>query len=43
MKPDLSIILPSIRPHLLKDVYDSILESTSRDFEILVHPLGPTT
>jgi glycosyltransferase involved in cell wall biosynthesis len=36
MKPDLSIILPSIRPHLLKDVYDSILESTSRHFELII-------
>ena len=44
MKPDLSIILPSIRPNRLPAVYESILNSTSRKFEIIVvgpYPLPP--
>ena len=38
-KPDLSIILPSIRPHRLQSVYESIASSTKLDFEIIV--VGP--
>ena len=36
MKPELSIILPSIRPGRLEAVYDSILKSTTRNFEIII-------
>ena len=38
-KPDLSIILPSIREHNLIKLYDSILESTKRSFELII--IGP--
>jgi glycosyltransferase involved in cell wall biosynthesis len=36
MNPELSIILPSIRPKLLKGVYDSILKSTNKNFELII-------
>ena len=39
MKPELSIILPSIRPERLPKVYSSILNSTKRSFEVIV--VGP--
>lgn len=35
-KPDLSILLPSIRPQNLDAFYNSILSSTKRDFELIV-------
>jgi len=44
MKPELSIIVPSIRPERLPKVYDSILKSTSVKFELIVvgpYPLPP--
>ena len=36
MKPYLSIILPSIRPHRLVSLYHSITASTSRSFELII-------
>ena len=36
MKPELSIILPSIRPHKLMGLYDSILSATTRSFELII-------
>lgn len=36
MNPELSIILPSIRPERLQKVYDSILKSTSAEFELII-------
>ena len=39
MKPELSIILPSIRTERLEKLYDSILTSTSRTFELVI--VGP--
>ena len=39
MKPELSIILPSIRPDRLEKLYDSILTSTERTFELII--VGP--
>ncbi len=39
MKPELSIILPSIRPERLPKVYESILKSTSVNFELII--VGP--
>ena len=36
MKPELSIILPSIRPERLEGLYNSVLESTKRNFEIII-------
>jgi len=39
-KPDVSIIIPSIRPHKLVGVYESILDATKKNnFEIIV--VGP--
>ena len=35
-KPEVSIVLPSIRPENLNKVYDSILASTKRTFELIV-------
>ena len=39
MKPEVSIILPSIRTERLEKLYDSILASTKRTFELVV--VGP--
>ena len=39
MKPELSIILPSIRPDRLEKLYDSILTSAERTFELII--VGP--
>jgi len=39
MKPELSIILPSIRPERLENLYASILKSTKRNFELII--VGP--
>ena len=39
MRPELSIILPSIRPDRLEKLYDSILTSTERTFELII--VGP--
>ena len=39
MKPELSIILPSIRTERLEKLYDSILASTTRSFELVI--VGP--
>ena len=39
MRPELSIILPSIRPNRLEALYDSILTSTERTFELII--VGP--
>ena len=36
MKPYLSIILPSIRPERLVGLYESILKSTKRSFELVI-------
>lgn len=36
MKPELSIVCPSIRPHLLLKMYESIFKSTTRSFELVV-------
>jgi len=38
-KPEISIILPSIRPERLVNFYESFCKSTKRDFEIIV--VGP--
>lgn len=38
-KPELSILLPSIRPQNLEVLYESILSSTKRTFELIV--VGP--
>jgi glycosyltransferase involved in cell wall biosynthesis len=38
-KPNISIVLPSIRPERLEEIYDSILKSTKRDFELII--VGP--
>ncbi len=35
-KPEISILCPSIRPNNLKRVYDSILNSTKRRFELII-------
>ena len=35
-KPEISLILPSIRTERLPKLYESILSSTSRDFELIV-------
>jgi glycosyltransferase involved in cell wall biosynthesis len=35
-KPELSIILPSIRPQMLEKVYDSICDSTKSNFELVI-------
>jgi len=35
-KPELSIILPSIRPNSLQRVYESIASSTKIDFEVII-------
>ena len=39
MKPELSIILPSIRTERLEKLYDSILTSTTCTFELVI--VGP--
>tara|TARA_R110000796_G_scaffold67777_6_gene155605 strand:+ start:10042 stop:10836 length:795 start_codon:yes stop_codon:yes gene_type:complete len=36
MKPELSIILPSIRTERLESLYESILKSTKRTFELII-------
>ena len=36
MRPELSIILPSIRTERLEKLYDSILTSTTRSFELVI-------
>ena len=38
-KPEISVILPSIRPKLLPAFYDSLCKSTTRQFELIV--VGP--
>ena len=40
MKPELSIILPSIRTEKLEGLYESLLKSTKCDFELVI--VGPT-
>jgi len=43
-KPEISLILPSIRPDRLEGLYESILKSTNRSFELIVagpYPLPP--
>jgi hypothetical protein len=45
MKPELSIIIPSIRSERLEKLYESILASTTRTFEIVIvgpYPLPPS-
>ena len=39
MTPEISIILPSIRTERLEKLYDSILASTKRTFELVI--VGP--
>lgn len=39
IKPEISLILPSIRVERLETLYDTILESTKRSFELIV--VGP--
>ena len=36
MKPEISIIIPSIRPDRLEKLYQSILKSTDRSFEVVI-------
>ena len=38
-KPEISIILPGIRPYNWSKLYDSIVKSTTRRFELIV--VGP--
>ena len=43
-KPEISIIMPAIRPERWDKVYDSIVESTKRTFELIIvgpYPLTP--
>src|SRR3990167_9472224 len=42
-KPELSIICPSIRPQNLDAIYDSILLSTKREFELIIAGPYPLT
>ena len=39
MKPEISILMPGIRPERWTSVYSSILESTKREFELII--VGP--
>ena len=39
MKPEISILMPGIRPDRWTSVYNSILESTKREFELII--VGP--
>lgn len=44
MRPELSIVMPGIRPNLWEGVFNSILESTKRAFELIIvspFPLPP--
>ena len=35
-KPEISLILPSIRTERLPKLYETILKSTKRDFELII-------
>ena len=35
-KPELSLLMPGIRPERWKDVFESIYEGTKRSFELII-------